>query len=358
MGKKRVFLFLDGLGETKFPTSLSLARHPHIDLLASNGTVGFFNPILLDGQTSPKTDVNIPFFFGQEPQHFPGRAALEMADMGFVPQENWWTGEIRIGVHDDQLIPQSWITEEAKTGHFLNTCIELIGRYSKADCQLLLSPFASHKNKILAHAESRQTLMRILLEMNSAFSPQGYYLSAESVFKYSAPRHFQRKVFFGGWAHGALRGFFKLAGATVNENHPTIFDLAARQQDFDEFIYEQSHSAFSYYDDIVFYIKETDKASHLDRRDLKIEAIEFADGLLSEIIRTAPTQITFALISDHPTDLGDLQSKNAPSPFLICSDRCFDLLNTSPPHFCEETIMSLGSTLEASRLRDMLNSSK
>src|SRR5512145_342572 len=79
-----LYIIVDGMTETVAQgSSLSLATTPHMDLVASLGTVGFYEPVIGPSHAEPKTDVVVPALFGMPPTLNPGRAALELHDCGF-----------------------------------------------------------------------------------------------------------------------------------------------------------------------------------------------------------------------------------------------------------------------------------
>lgn len=349
--QQRLFLFIDGLGETKEPTSLGLARHPHLDSLTNNSTAGFFIPIVLERQRCPKTDVNIPFFFLLDPEDFVGRGALELIDMEVPLTLGYWTCEARVGLLSDTT-PQPWLASGA-SDTYIQLLHDLVDSFGGGDNGLFISPFSSHQNKLIIYVPSKECGYSLINRLRSFLAKHNAYLETEDFYLFKRLTCSSRRTYFGGWAYGALRGFFKAIGATVNSFLPPLFDYSSRERNLERMI-NTAEDIFQQFDDVVFYIKDTDKASHLNNRTLKIQAIEFADSILGRLLAHSPRDVMVAVISDHPTDVGSWESSPLPSPFLISPTRETEARVSEGWHFCEEQIRERGSYLSAKALRAIM----
>jgi len=63
-------------------TSLKKSVHPRLDVLTSYGHLGFYKPIIRDYVQNPETFIIFPAFFGLQPKSNPGRAGLELFELG------------------------------------------------------------------------------------------------------------------------------------------------------------------------------------------------------------------------------------------------------------------------------------
>ena len=105
-------------------------------------------------------------------------------------------------------------------------------------------------------------------------------------------------------AHGSLRGTFRLIGAKVNEKRPSLFDFPAYQNDLSQLVSYVLPSVLNEYDSFVFYVKETDTASHSDSRSQKVRALEFLDQVVEKVAEIMPDNAIMIVLGDDPTNLG------------------------------------------------------
>ena len=85
----------------------------------------------------------------------------------------------------------------------------------------------------------------------------------------------------------------------------------------------------------VFYLKETDKASHKSNQKEKIKAIEFCDRMIKIIHENITGIAKIILIADHNTNIGSPNAEYGPTPFLIYDGKRRRKID----HFCEKTII-------------------
>jgi len=90
------------------------------------------------------------------------------------------------------------------------------------------------------------------------------------------------------------------------------------------------------HDVLVFYIKETDSASHLGSQKLKVRAIETLDWIIGQVIPFLPLDSRIVVLADHPTNIGSPNSISAPAPFMFAD--ILELSSGTQLHFCEQAI--------------------
>ena len=306
------------MAETNTPqTSLARAYTPNIDRLLPTARVGQYWPILADHHAEPKTDIVIPYMYYVEPSEFVGRASLELIDSGANLNEGDWVASFRARIPTMQLIKY----------------LEEIAALSGSRVQP--SPFSAQKNLYTVIQDNQGKMTRAIAFITKYLSSKGIAISDLEVRQFcipSVPSNFN--LWFPGWSRGSLRGVFRLLGAEVNNFTPPLFDFQSYRNNLQFIISDNVIDKVTKNDVIVFFIKETDTASHLDKKDLKVEAIELLDWTFAQIQPYIPQDSLIVILTDHPTNLGAKSASYYPTPYLIAHWADFPL--ECQHHFCED----------------------
>lgn len=342
--QKWFFFWGDGMAETRLPeTSLALARTPNFDALLSRGETGFYQPVIRAGSTLPKTDIVIPYMYGARPKDFSGRAALELVDAGIPLSEGAWVGSFRAvrrgAAGLDRFSPADSAGLLDRLREWTNTAVHLC-------------PFSSHKNIYAVVGTDRGAVIRTLEVFEGRLSGQGIRMTDAAVDRFQIPRSpFKERLSFVGWGCGSLRGSFRLMGRGVNAFVPRRYCYADYRQDLRHLQETTLQEAINACDVLVFFIKETDSASHAGDRALKVAGIETLDWVVGQVSPYMPAGSIVTILADHPTDLNAPTAINAPAPYLAA--------NISAPaskadvHFCEAAIQK-GKILSMAALRERI----
>jgi 2,3-bisphosphoglycerate-independent phosphoglycerate mutase len=342
--QKRFFFWGDGMAETRLPeTSLALARTPNFDALLARGEAGFYRPVIRAGGTLPRTDIVIPYMFGARPEDFSGRAALELVDAGIPLPEGAWVGSFRAVRQEAAGLDRF---SSADSAGLLNRLQEWTA------AEVHLCPFSSHKNIFALVGDDRARVEREIDALQGHLTGLGIQMADAAVDRFRIPRSpFKDRLAFVGWGCGSLRGSFRLMGRGVNEFVPRRYAYEDYRQDLRHLQRTTLQETINTCDVLVFFIKETDSASHAGDRALKVGGIETLDWVLGEVRPYMPAGSMVTVLADHPTDLNAPTAVNAPAPYLMA--------NISAPagktdlHFCEAAIQ-MDEVLSMAALRKKL----
>lgn len=317
------------MSETGFDkTTLFKAHTPYINKLIPRSNTGLYLPVLQKGALNPQTDIVIPYMYFVEPDEFAGRASLELLDFGTPPSINNWVASFRV-----KLLQESRLTPD------LNNQEQFLGWINSLSIlSFHFAPYSAKKNILVSEHKEKDFLENAIFNIQRTLKNYDVILSDVEIFQYKKPRiSDQLNICFVGWSRGSLRGNFRLIGASINEYTPPLFDFQAYKHDMQENIKNKLPSLIERYDIFVFFVKETDTASHLNRQDLKIKAIETLDWTLGQTLPFIPVNSVITVLADHPTNLGSPSSNMAPTPFLMVERG--DVVNISNDNFCESAIM-------------------
>lgn len=348
---KKFFFWADGIAETVFPTSLESAALNTIDRLTASADLGFYEPIIAPGTDKPQTDIVIPYMFSVEPWQFNGRAALELVDTGYIPPAGNWVGSIRLAeaTSGNDL---NWRNHPPLSFNTIQTILESIRRETQGyPLRLIASPFASHQNMLILSSENRLVIEELIAKTQFVAETLGMTFVDEAIIKFRKLPLSPHKIFFAGWSHGSLRGSFRLIGAQVNENRPALFDYLAYQNDLSRLVTNILPSVLNKYDFFVFFLKETDTASHNNSRSKKIKALEFFDHIVEKVVEVMPNDALIIVLGDHPTNLGAPSASCGPTPYLIA--RKSNLHAEPHIHFCEKTLRMCASNMPVLSMYDL-----
>lgn len=328
--KSKLFFFWgDGMSETQLPnTSMAIAQTPYLDNLLPKGQTGFYRPVIKTGSTLPKTDIVIPYMYFISPEDFSGRAALELIDAGNPLLEGTWVGSFRISRSESSDLEQ--LSDAAAAG--LLREMEALGTP-----EIIPLPFSSHKNMFAIVDKERLQVENTIRRIGAHLRLSERVLSQIEIHQFRIPESpLKEQLYFPGWGKGSLRGTFRLIGSGVNEFTPQRYFFQEYQQNMAHLQTTILKDIINTFDVLVFFIKESDSASHAGDQTLKVKAIETLDWTVGAVRPYMPPNSIVVVLADHPTDLNSPTAINAPTPYLVAnvSEASFN----PGFHFCEKTI--------------------
>jgi len=334
-----LFVFVDGMTETDGEkTSLAEARTPNMDRMFESGEAGFYSPPVSSWDHEPRTDVVIPAFFGLSPSLNPGRAALELSDLGQPLQEETSCFFITFLAEDvsepDAVIPLN----QAK----LTLRMQATARKFGAICQRSIA-FNYGLRWLVGNCPTTQ-VQRLSAELSRTCAPLN--VLTEDI--HTVPANFlsvadtRQDVFFLGWAKGSLRGAFRHIGARCNpfnraEN--VYLDLSALSANYDNYIKPALVRDDLSQSSLVLYTKETAFASRRGDRKGKIVAIEFMDRMLGLVLERIGGEMVVVVASDHSCNIGGTDNPPERTSFALARiSGLLDVKSKSCEKFCEANI--------------------
>jgi 2,3-bisphosphoglycerate-independent phosphoglycerate mutase len=328
MNSNNIFFFFDGLSETFYPSSLELAKTTHIDNLTSRSISGFYHSIITPNYNLPRTESIIPFFFGLEPQEYLGRAALELIEYGINVRPMTWVASFRI-VNNNKNPQERSININNQIVDWLKSTCKEISQEFNIDC--IISPYSSHKNIIIIWSSYYPKIRLSTKRFSEAARANDLLIIERREHQVKCPPKVSSSVKVWGWPKGSLNGAFKNIGAEVRYSKVECFDFQAYISDIEAIIADlvmekqnnESH---------VFYVKDTDKASHLGHTEIKIKALEVFDKLIGKLAEIISGNDKMIITSDHITNIGAKQGEHGLIPFLIYQP---NNKKTQPFKFCE-----------------------
>lgn len=321
---RTIYLIIDGMTETeKFNSTLSLSRTPTMNgLIDSHSIMGFYDPVIRPGDTEPKTDVVIPFFFGLGIQQNPGRIALELIDNNIQIKPEMHFVEIKIRFLN-QVNEENWVKLK-KIPDTLTRKIEKELAVSLKSDNFILSKATESGARILLYSD------------NLFFLDQAFFIINDICYKYNliaikgsrnqAPRQFssfqssQKNILFIGWAKGSLRGALKLCGLDVNEfsrKRGDFYNWTKYYKNFDEWA-KTILKTKNQYEKLVLYTKESAFAARRGNKFKKQEAIEFMDNMLEKLLAVSRSEMfNIIVLSDHSANIGGISNPTKNTAFAI-----------------------------------------
>lgn len=328
---KTLYIWLDGVGETVFPTSLELAVTPYIDSLTSSSILGMYEFPQIQEFSHPRTDIIIPFFYGLKINEYKGRGILDLIDnnVNFNEGDHVYTIRILPIENVDNTISDSYLED----GSEIIMEIKKIISVAKIEC--VVNPFSSHNNQLIFWGRQKEIIETVLDQISQKVLEYQCKLVDVDKHEFHKLQNQDHRLVFCGWALGALRGAFRLLDANIIDTSTKLYDYDFYFNDFNKNV-DLLNKHFEENDTFIFYIKETDKASHKSNQIEKVKAIEFCDNLLQLIHQRLPKFDKTILITDHNTNIGSPHAEYGPTPFLIY-DRKKRKRNQ---HYCEKMILA------------------
>jgi len=327
---KHIYVIIDGLSETKGDfTSLEKATTPIIDGLFTNSKdFGFYQPEKALFHNEPKTDVIVPAFFGLKKELNPGRAALEIIDMGYQLQPNSiclglsttsdidlfnsdFLADLKVNLKSDAIITTSNAT---------NTGEKILFGNLQTDQIEILYDIIGQNFKVI---NNNINVTDIGVVTNGFVNIDG--LIKDGIFL--------------GWGKGALRGALKHLGFKCNpfeRDRNEYFNWRSYETNFKNWIIPTLRDKNNTTDTLIFYTKESAFACRQNKPDKKIQAIEMMDLFLGKILKEINEPVLVILLADHSSNFGESGNPAENTIFLI-SEYYNGSIKTTTSHFHENS---------------------
>lgn len=328
---KRIYLFIDGMSESKGEiTTLGKAKTPTIDKLFNNSNhYGFYTPEKAYFNSEPKTDVVIPAFFGLKQEINPGRAALEIIDIGHELASNSicfaLTTNLSINLYKPEFV--------ADLRSYLGTNV-IISNSNATNTgeKILFGNLKIHQVKTVYHLISNH------FNENTNFLKIidfGFVCD-----EFIAMKNSRKNCYFLGWAKGALRGALKHLGFETNpfdRKKDDYFNWDAYVQNFNDWIIPQLSKRKNLIDTFVFYTKETAFACRQNNQKEKVKAIEIMDSFLSKILKQFDEEVLTIILADHSSNFGETDNPTDRTIFVIAQSQSL-VIPKADSHFHENNV--------------------
>lgn len=351
-----LYLIVDGMTESHGDqTSLAKARTPNIDAVLRWGTGGFYAPVVAAWDDEPKTDVVVPAFFGLSPDNNPGRATLELADLGHAVSQGTSSFFVTANLTEGQAAAFREFMVASDAEDRIQTAAERVGalavqsiaynygrRWVVGNCPTAdVHALGNELQRIIQHDAIVQDARAV---------PTGFLQLAKTC----------PDVCFLGWAKGALRGAFAHLGAECNPFNRlegVYADWAALAQDFETRGREMLRRRKANASNVILYTKETAFASRRGDALNKIAGIEFMDSLLAEIVCAMDQEVVVVVISDHSCDIGGTRNPPERTSFAIARMTPESFVGDASEHFSEVVVSRLcgGKAILQSTLMDLID---
>ncbi len=315
-----IYLLTDGMCENPLDkTSLLMSSHPNLDILTSYGKMGFYEPVIRDYIHNPETFIIFPFFFGLHPMNNPGRAGLELFELGNDISNLQSFCIIRV-VHkeynifkvlNNDSIDSTW----TKAPKLVNTqeiqqLIDDVESFLKT-VKIIKSPRRDNVWSIgaISKADLEDAINLIQFKLNSL--DYNVYAMLMNDFKY-IPYHPQsmKSMTFLGWGFSTLIEAFRFAGINIHQSFSDIknhlFDYEKKHKDFDENILPYLIASKESDETCILFFKEPSRAAReYTTPDLKIQSIGFIDEIVGKLLNAfVGDSVNIIVLSDHQSNIG------------------------------------------------------
>ena len=324
-----IYLLTDGMCESPFEqTSLELSYHPNLDKLTAYGRMGFYEPIIRDYVQNPETFIIFPFFFGLKKENNPGRAGLELFELGHGITKFQSFSIIRIvdkgynifNVLDSESIGSSW-TKAPKLVNVEQIQKEIDNVESLLKTvRIIKSPRRDNVWSIGGINKTDVEDAINLIQFKLSLLGYNTYAMLMNDFQYKLP-HIQKsyQTTFLGWGFSTLIEAFRFIGIHTNQtfydikNH--LFDYIEKHRDFDENILPYLKNVVNTNESCILFFKEPSRAARENTiPDVKIEAIQFIDQIIGKLLQAFEGEnINLIVLSDHQSNIGSKRTYSGPT---------------------------------------------
>lgn len=359
-----IYLFIDGMSESSYNnSSMELAKTPFIDKLVKKGRMGFYVPEIASNHYEPKTDIVIPYFFGMPPNINPGRAALELVDMGINLGFGMYCCAVEIvpkeyeDVKDWRDVP---ILDKNLYNEVLKNLILLAEKYN---VRIYESGYNHRNNRFILMFEKSDiydVFIRKAKELLLRYQKGARILDYRKIkLKLNSYKNSCDSILFLGWAKGSLRGAFKYLGAYCNPyNRPNnqYFAWQEFDRDCEDWLIPSLVNKAGKYSEFVLYTKESAFASRKGERLKKIESIQYMDKVLEKVVKYINKDLLVVVLSDHSADMNGYNNPIKNTCFMMSLyDKRGDSDLLSDIHFCEKEVVNSGiGTFKQKELINMI----
>lgn len=371
MPKKCIMMLLDGIGDRAYPelnhqTPLQAARTPVLNQLARDGLNGLYHAAQL-GQALPSENAHFAMF-GYEPEHFPGRGALEALGAG-ISIEN---GKVAVLAHlahvqrnaDGTLILQASTPPQASKEE-INALIRAVARFSREDIAvrfhhtkgalgiltlagrvapfvtdsdpmraqtplIAIQPWASHAHepesrntaRVLGaylewshhqlhdHPVNRQRVAEGLPPLNALVTQRaGQHKEVPSFEEWNGLKGLS---IASGIVYHGLAAYLGMDARKVTDSDDPGKDMAKRLR--------MALKALENYDFIHVHTKAPDEAAHSKSPEAKVRVIEALDHGIGTVLKKllAEPDLLLVVAADHSTpSAGPLIHSGEPVPLVF-----------------------------------------
>lgn len=362
-------------------TPLQVAKHPNMDILASNGLTGLLKTI--PPRCTPGTDTAFLSIFGYDLLKLnTGRGPLEAAGAGVYLDKN------DIALRCNLVTVTNGVLKDHSAGHISTTesnkiLFSLKKRYKNNELidfypgvsyrHIIVLRGNVYSNKIICtppHNAINKPVNEILVK---SFDDSGR-LTAEMLNKMMIDSHQFLKLhpvniariksgknpanMMWPWGQGycpeirTLQESFGIKGAVISAVDivngigkylgMNLVKVPGATGYFDtnyEGKAEYALKSLENFDFVLIHVEAPDEASHIGDAHLKVKTIEDLDNrLLGRLLEGLDEDYVIAVMPDHTTQTSDGTHSNDPVPFAIYSDHYTD--GDGVKHFDEESMKS------------------